>query len=77
MKMLTMKFDCIVGNGLIILIAQLICLIGCIHLFKQALFYLPHSDFHTVQGEDGLIDQILLLRIEYLSKGVSLTISLA
>ena len=76
MKMSVMEFDCIVDNGLIVLIAQLICLIGCMHLFKQALFHLSHSDFHTVQGEDGLIDQILLLRIEYLNKGVSLTISL-
>ena len=77
MKMLAMKFDCIVGNGLIILIAQLICLIDCMHLFEQALFHLSHSDFHTVWGEDGLIGQVLLLRIEYLSKGVSLIISLA
>ena len=72
-----MEFDCVVSNGLTVLIAQLVCLIGCIHLFKQALFHLSHSDFHTVRGEDGLIGQVLLLRIGYLGKGVSLTISLA
>ena len=77
MKMLTIEFDCIVGNGLTVLIVQLVCLIGCMHLFEQSLFHLSHSDFHTVWGEDGLIGQVLLLRIEYLSKGVSLTISLA
>ena len=71
-----MKFNCIVGNGLTVLIAQLICLISCMHPFKQALFHLSHSDFHTVRGEDGLIGQVLLLRIGYLSKGISLTISL-
>ena len=76
MKTSAMKFDCIVDNDLTVLIAQLVCLIDCIHLFKQALFHLSHSDFHTVQGEDGLIDQVLLLRIEYLSKSVSLIISL-
>ena len=76
MKMLTMKFNCIVSNGLTVLIAQLICLIDCIHLFKQALFHLSHSDFHTVQGEDGLIGQVLLLRIEYSGKGIDLIISL-
>ncbi len=76
MKMLIMEFDCVVGNGLTVLIAQLVCLIGYMHLFKQALFHLPHLNIHTVQGEDGLIGQVLLLRIEYLSKGVSLTISL-
>ena len=77
MKTLTMEFNCVVDNGLTVLIAQLICLIGCMHLFKQALFHLSHSDFHTVWGEDSLIDQVLLLRIEYLNKGISLTISLA
>ena len=76
MKTLIIKFDCIVDNGLTVLITQLICLIDCMHLFKQALFYLSHLDFHTVQDEDDLIDQVLLLRIEYLSKGVSLIISL-
>ena len=77
MKTSAMKFDCIVGNGLTVLITQLVCFINCMHLFKQALFHLSHSDFHTVWGEDGLIDQVLLLRIGYLSKGVSLIISLA
>ena len=77
MKMSAIEFDCVVDNGLTVLIAQLICLIGCMHLFKQALFHLFHSDFHTVQGEDGLIDQVLLLRIRYLDKGISLIISLA
>ena len=77
MKTLVIEFDCVVGNDLTVLIAQLVCLIDCMHLFKQVLFHLSHSDFHTVWGEDGLIDQVLLLRIEYLSKGVSLTISLA
>ena len=72
-----MEFNCVVGNGLIVLIAQLICLIGCMHLFEQVLFHLSHSDFHTVWGENGLIGQVLLLRIENLSKGVGLTISLA
>ena len=76
MKTLTMKLDCTVSNGLTVLTAQLVYLIDCMHLFKQALFYLPHLNFHTVQGEDGLIDQVLLLRVEYLSKDVSLTISL-
>ena len=74
--MLIMKFDCIVNNGLTVLIAQLVCLIDCIHPFEQALFHLSHSDFHTVWGEDGLIGQVLLLRIEYSGKGVSLIISL-
>ena len=74
--MLIIEFNCVVSNGLTVLIAQLICLIGCMHSFKQALFHLSYSDFHTVQGEDGLIDQVLLLRIEYLSKNVSLIISL-
>ena len=77
MKMLIMKFDCIVDNDFTVLTAQLVCLIDCIHLFKQVLFHLSYSDFHTVWGEDGLIGQVLLLRIEYLSKGVSLIISLA
>ena len=77
MKTSAMKFDCVVGNDLTVLIAQLIYLIGCMHLFKQALFHLSHSDFHTVWGEDGLIGQVLLLRIEYSGKGVSLIISLA
>ena len=76
MKMLTIEFNCVVGNGLTVLIAQLICLINCMHSFKQALFHLSHSDFHTVQGENSLIDQVLLLRIEYSGKGVSLIISL-
>ena len=77
MKMSAMKFDCIVGNGLTVLIAQLVCLIDCMHPFEQALFHLPHLNFHTVQGEDGLIGQVFLFRIEYLSKGVGLIISLA
>ena len=77
MKMLTIKLDCTVGNGLTVLTAQLVCLIDCMHSFKQALFHLPHSDFYTVQSENGLIDQVLLLRIRYLSKGVDLIISLA
>ena len=77
MEMLVIEFDCIIGNGLTVLIAQLVCLISCMHPFEQALFHLSHSDFHTVQGEDGLIGQILLLRIEYLSKSISLIISLA
>ena len=76
MKMLIMEFDCIVDNGLIILIAQLIYLIGCMPSFEQALFHLSHSDFYMIWGEDSLIDQVLLLRIEYLSKGISLIISL-
>ena len=74
MKMSVMKFDCIDSNDLTVLIAQLVCLINCMHLFEQTLFHLSHLNFHTVQGEDGLIGQVLFLRIEYLSKGVSLTI---
>ena len=72
-----MKFNCVVGNGLTVLIAQLVYLIGCVHLFKKAFFHLFNSDFHIIQGENGLIDQVLLLKVEYLSKGVSLIISLA
>ena len=77
MKMSAIKFDCIVGSDLTVLIAQLVYLIDCMHLFEQALFHLPHSDFYTVWGEDNLIDQVLLLRIEYSGKGISLIISLA
>ena len=75
MKMSAMKFNCIVDNGLTVLIAQLVCLIDYIHLFEQVLFHLPHSDFHTVWDEDSLIGQVLFLRIEYLNKGISLIIS--
>ena len=75
--MLIMKFDCIVDNGLTVFIAQLVCLIDCVHLFKKAFFHLSDSDFHMVQGENNLIDQVLLLRVEYLDKSVSLIISLA
>ena len=77
MKMSAIEFDCIVDNGLIILIAQLVYLIDCVHLFKKAFFHLSDSDFHIVQSENGLIGQVLLLRVEYLSKSVSLIISLA
>ena len=75
--MLIIKFDCVVDNGLTVLIAQLICLINCVHLFKKAFFHLSNLNFHTVWGENGLIGQVLLLRVEYSDKGVSLTISLA
>ena len=71
-----MKLDYTVDNDLTVLTAQLVYLIGCMHPYEQALFHLPHSDFHMVQGEDGLIGQVLLLRVKYLSKSVSLTISL-
>ena len=54
--MLIMKFDCVVDNGLIVLIAQIVCLIDCVHSFKKAFFHLSDSDFHTVQSENGLID---------------------
>ena len=74
--MLIIKLDCTVNNDLTVLTAQLVCLIDCIHSFKQVLFHLSHSDFYTVQGENSLIDQILLLRVKYLSKSVSLIISL-
>ena len=76
MKMSVIKFDCIVGNDLTVFIAQLVCLIGCVHSFEKAFFHLFNSDFHIVQGENGLIGQVLLLRVEYLGKSVSLTISL-
>ena len=75
--MLTMKFNCVIDNSLTVLIAQLICLISCVHLFKKAFFHLFNSDFHTVQGENGLIGQVLLLRVKYSDKGISLIISLA
>ena len=74
--MSVIKFDCIVSNDLTVLIAQLVCLINCVHLFKKAFFHLFNSDFHTVQGENSLIDQVLLLRVKYLSKNVSLIIDL-
>ena len=77
MKMLAMKFNCVVDNGLTVLIVQLVCLIDCVHLFKKAFFHLSNSDFHIVQGENGLIDQVLLLRVKYSDKDVSLIISLA
>ena len=77
MKTLIMKFDCIVDNGLTVFIAQLVCLIDCVHLFKKAFFHLSDSDFHTVWGENGLIGQVLLLRVEYSGKGISLIINLA
>ena len=47
------------------------------YLFKKAFFYLSDSDFYIVQGENGLMDQVLLLRVKYSDKGVSLIISLA
>ena len=72
-----MKFNCVIGNGLTVHITQLICLINCVHLFKKAFFHLSNSDFHTVWGENGLIGQVLLLRVEYSDKSVSLIISLA
>ena len=75
--MLVIEFNCVVSNGLIVLIAQLVCLINCVHSFKKAFFHLSDSNFHTVQGENGLIDQVLLLRVEYSSKSVSLIISFA
>ena len=75
--MLVIKFDCVVDNDLMVLIAQLVCLIDCVHLFKKAFFHFFNSDFHTVQGENGLIGQVLLLRVKYSDKGISLTISLA
>ena len=75
--MSVMKFNCIVDNGLTVLITQLICLINCVHLFKKAFFHLSNLNFYTVWGENGLIGQILLLRVEYLGKSVSLIISLA
>ena len=77
MKMSAIEFDCIVDNGLTVFIAQLVYLIDCVHLFEKVFFHLFNSDFHTVQGENSLIGQVLLLRVKYLSKGVSLTISLA
>ena len=77
MKMLTMKFDCIVDNGLTVLIAQFVCLIDCVHSFKKAFFHLSDSNFHMVWGENGLIGQVLLLKVKYSGKSVSLIISLA
>ena len=75
--MSAIKFDCVVDNDLTVLIAQLVYFINCVHLFKKAFFYLSNSDFYTVWGENGLIGQVLLLRVKYLSKGISLIISLA
>ena len=75
--MLIMKFNCVVGNSLIVLIAQLVYLIDCVHLFKKAFFHLFNLNFYTVWGENSLIGQVLLLRVEYLDKSVSLIISLA
>ena len=53
--MSVMKFNCIVDNGLTVLIAQLVYLIDCVHLFKKTFFYLSDSDFYIVQSENGLI----------------------
>ena len=75
--MLIIKFDCVVGNDLTVLIAQLVYIIDCVHPFEKAFFHLFNSDFHTVQGENDLIGQVLLLRVKYSDKGVSLIISLA
>ena len=47
------------------------------HLFKKTFFHLFNSDFYIVQSENDLIDQVFLLRVEYLDKSVSLIISLA
>ena len=77
MKMSVIEFDCIVGNGFIVLIAQLVCLIGCVHPFEKAFFHFSDSDFHTVWGENSLIGQVLLLRVGYSGKGISLIIHLA
>ena len=77
MKTLIMEFDCIVDNGLTVLIAQLVCLIDCVHSFEKAFFHFSDSDFYIVWGENDLIGQVLLLRVEYSGKGVSLTIHLA
>ena len=75
--MSVMKFDCIVDNDLTVLIAQLICLIDCVHLFKKVFFHLFNLNFHTVWSENSLIGQVFLLRVEYSDKSLSLIISLA
>ena len=72
-----MKFNCVVDNDLTVFIAQLVCLIDCVHSFEKVFFHLFNLDLYTVQGENNLIDQVLLLRVEYSGKSISLIISLA
>ena len=74
--MSAIEFDCIVDNGLTVLIAQLVYLINCVHSFEKAFFHLSDSDFYIVWGENSLIGQVLLLRVKYSDKSVSLIISL-
>ena len=76
MKMFTVKFNCVVDNNLFVLIAQFICLIDCVHSLKEVFFHFFDSDFHTVWDKYCLIDQILFLRVKYLSKSVSFTVNL-
>ena len=77
MKTFAVKFDCIVGNGLSVLIAQFVYFIDCVHLLEEALFHFFNSDFHTVRGKDCLVGKVLFLRVEYPDKGISFTVSLA
>ena len=48
MKTFTVKFDYVVDNDLSVLIAQFICLIDCVHLFKKIFFHFSDLNFHTV-----------------------------
>ena len=77
MKTFAVKFDCIIDNGLSVLIAQFVYLISCVHLLEDAFFHFSDSDFHMVQGKDHLIGKVLFVRVEYSDKGVSFIISLA
>ena len=77
MKMFAVKFNCIVSNGLPVLIAQFVYFIDCVHLLEEAFFHFSDSDFHTVRGKDHLVGKVLFLRVGYPGKGVSFTVSLA
>ena len=77
MKTFAVKFNCIVGNDLPVLIAQFVYFIDCVHLLEEVFFHFSDSDFHTVWGKDHLIGKVLFLRVEYSDKGVSFTVSLA
>ena len=77
MKTFAVKFDCIIDNGLSVLIAQFVYFIDCVHLLEDAFFHFSDLDFHMVQGKNHLIGKVLFLRVEYSDKGVSFIISLA
>ena len=44
---------------------------------KKAFFHFSNSDFHTVRSKNGLIGQVLVLRVGRPGKGVSFAIGLA